>query len=34
MGPLGITETRAGLDAELILDAAQRSIRLWPEDDG
>ena len=32
--PLGITETRARLEAELILDAAQRSIRLWPEDDG
>ena len=27
---LGITETRAGIDAQLILDAAQRSIRLWP----
>jgi len=29
----GITETRAGIDAQMILDAAQRSIRLWPEDD-
>ena len=29
-----ITETRVGVDAQLILDAAQRSIRLWPEDQG
>jgi hypothetical protein len=28
----GITETRTGLDAQLILTAARRSIRLWPED--
>lgn len=32
--PFGIPETRAGLDGQLILDAAARSIRLWPEDDG
>ncbi len=30
----GITETRAGIDAQLILDAAQRSVQLWPEDEG
>jgi len=30
----GIAESRAGLDAQLILDAARRSIRLWPEDEG
>jgi hypothetical protein len=29
----GIGETRVGLDAQLILDAARRSIPLWPEDD-
>ena len=29
----GIAETRADIDAQLILDAAQRSIRLWPEDE-
>jgi hypothetical protein len=28
---LGIAESRAGIEAQLILDAAQRSIRLWPE---
>jgi len=28
-----IAETRVGIDAQLILDAAQRSIRLWPEDE-
>jgi hypothetical protein len=27
----GIAEARVGIDAQLILDAAQRSIRLWPE---
>jgi hypothetical protein len=27
----GIAESRAAIDARLILDAAQRSIRLWPE---
>lgn len=31
---LGIPETRAGLDAQLILDAAGRSIRLWSEGEG
>jgi hypothetical protein len=31
---LGIPETRAGLDAQLILDAAAHSIRLWPDDEG
>jgi hypothetical protein len=30
----GIPETRADLDAQLILDAADRSIRLWPEEEG
>jgi hypothetical protein len=29
-----IPETRADLDAQLILDAADRSIRLWPDDEG
>jgi hypothetical protein len=29
----GIGETRVGLDAQLILDAARQSIQLWPEDD-
>ena len=29
---LGTGETRVGIDAQLILDAARRSIRLWPED--
>jgi hypothetical protein len=32
--PFGIAESRAGIDAELVLDAARRSIRLWPEDEG
>ncbi len=32
--PFGITESRAGIDAELVLDAARRSIRLWPENEG
>ena len=31
---LGTGETRAGIDAQLILDAAQRSIRVWPQDQG
>lgn len=31
---LGIPESRAGLDAQLILDAAARSIRLWPDGEG
>jgi hypothetical protein len=30
----GITETRTSIDAQLILDAAQRSIKLWPEHEG
>jgi hypothetical protein len=29
----GIEETRVSIDAQLILDAADRSVRLWPEDD-
>lgn len=29
----GVPETRAGIDAKLILDAAGRSTRLWPEDE-
>jgi hypothetical protein len=28
----GIAETRVSIDAQLILDAARRSVRLWPED--
>ena len=28
----GIAETRVGIDAQLILDAARRSVRLWPAD--
>jgi hypothetical protein len=27
----GITETRVSIDAQLILDAARRSVRPWPE---
>jgi hypothetical protein len=27
----GIGETHVGIDAQLILDAARRSVRLWPE---
>lgn len=27
----GIAESRAGIDAQLVLDAAQRSVLLWPE---
>jgi hypothetical protein len=30
----GIAESRVGIDAELILDAAGRSVQLWPEDEG
>ena len=30
----GIAETRVGIDAQLILDAARRSVRLWPADQG
>jgi hypothetical protein len=29
----GIGETRVSVDAQLILDAARRSVRLWPDDD-
>jgi hypothetical protein len=29
----GIARTRVGIDAQLILDAARRSIRLWPENE-
>jgi hypothetical protein len=29
-----VAESRAGVDARVILDAARRSIRLWPESDG
>ena len=28
---VGIGETRVGMDAQLILDASQRSVRVWPE---
>ena len=31
---LGTAETRVSIDAQLILDAAQRSIRVWPEHQG
>jgi hypothetical protein len=31
---LGTSEARVGIDAQLILDAAQRSIRVWPQDEG
>ncbi len=31
---LGSSETRVGIDAQLILDAARRSIRVWPQDEG
>ena len=30
---LGTGETRVGIDAQLILDASQRSVRVWPEDE-
>jgi hypothetical protein len=30
----GVAESRAGIDAQLVLDAARRSIRLWPENGG
>jgi hypothetical protein len=30
----GVAETRVGIDAQLILDAARRSVQLWPEDEG
>ena len=29
----GIAESRADTDAQLILDAARRSVRLWPENE-
>ncbi len=29
----GIAETRVSIDAQLILDAARRSVRIWPADD-
>jgi hypothetical protein len=28
-----LRETRIGIDGQLILDAALRSVQLWPEDD-
>jgi hypothetical protein len=31
---LGTGETRVGIDARLILDAAQRSVQVWPQDEG
>jgi hypothetical protein len=31
---LGTGETRVGIDAQLILDASQRSVRVWPVDEG
>jgi hypothetical protein len=31
---LGTGDQRAGIDAQLILDAARRSVQLWPEGDG
>jgi hypothetical protein len=31
--PLGTGETRVGIDAQLILDAARRSVQLWPQGD-
>jgi len=30
----GVAESRAGVDAQLILGAARRSVRLWPENEG
>jgi hypothetical protein len=32
--PFEIHESRVGIDAQLILDAAGRSTQLWPEDEG
>ena len=29
----GIAESRAGIDAQLVLEAARRSVRLWPENE-
>jgi len=35
LGPaLHLAGVGAGLDAQLILDAAGQSIRLWPDDEG
>jgi hypothetical protein len=31
---LGTGETRVGIDAQLILDASRRSVRVWPESEG
>ncbi len=31
---LGTGETRVGIDAQLILDASRRSVRVWPEGEG
>ena len=31
---LGTGQTRASIDAQLIIGAAQRSVRVWPEGDG
>jgi len=31
---LGTAESRVGIDAQLILDAAQRSVRVWPAGEG
>jgi hypothetical protein len=31
---LGTGETRVGVDAQLILDAAQHSVRVWSDDEG
>jgi hypothetical protein len=30
---LGTSETRVSMDAQLILDASQQSVRVWPEDE-
>jgi hypothetical protein len=29
-----MAESRASIDAQLMLDAARRSVRLWPENEG
>jgi hypothetical protein len=31
---LGTGETRVSIDAQLILDASRRSVRVWPEGEG
>jgi hypothetical protein len=28
---MGISDTRVSIDADLILDAARRSVQIWPE---